>query len=423
LYAFLDYATESTPNSTWAKTYNIGVGSLLFWSVGLAPSKDVTWTTTHQPGGGFQYDQPNVELDYVLAVLSSGPVGIGDGIGYTNASLARMGANSAGLILRADKPLTAIDSTFVPPPAVESSPSAERPVVGFLPLMQGAKGCTAAEAAVQPPGYPALCQPAAEQTHTHIPLQHSYAKRLNLSGSGAAPVGATWRILVSVHLGDFDPLQGDLLPMPQQQLFAPAYYRELRWRRCANNTRGSQLYSDGGCLKQLGAQQPGRLGLNIASGEEAPATVADLGPGAPHQHFPPLPLIFSYKSEKSLCGAVPWRMFTLYPRLPIAGSANGSTGGLTETAAESGGRAWTLIGEVDKIVSVSALRFLSVGVVEATPPAAASAVRGEGAGAQSCLVFEIAVESGELVTIGAVTPRGRYVEATFDLGGSQRFCD
>ena len=25
--------------------------------------------------------------------------------------------------------------------------------------------------------------------------------------------------------------------------------------------------------------------------------------GAPHQHFPPLPLIFSYKSEKSLCGA------------------------------------------------------------------------------------------------------------------------
>ena len=25
--------------------------------------------------------------------------------------------------------------------------------------------------------------------------------------------------------------------------------------------------------------------------------------GAPHQHFPPLPLIFSYKSDKSLCGA------------------------------------------------------------------------------------------------------------------------
>jgi uncharacterized membrane protein (Fun14 family) len=37
-----DYATENAPNSSWAKTYNIGIGSLLFWAVGLAPSKDVT---------------------------------------------------------------------------------------------------------------------------------------------------------------------------------------------------------------------------------------------------------------------------------------------------------------------------------------------------------------------------------------------
>ena len=44
-------ATENAPNSSWGKTYNIGIGSLLFWAVGLQPSKDVTWTTPHQPGG------------------------------------------------------------------------------------------------------------------------------------------------------------------------------------------------------------------------------------------------------------------------------------------------------------------------------------------------------------------------------------
>ena len=90
-----DYATENAPNSTWAKTYNIGIGSLLFWAVGLQPSKDLTWTTPHQPGGACDHDNPNVELDVVLAVLSCGPVGIGDGIDLTNVSLAKMTADSA----------------------------------------------------------------------------------------------------------------------------------------------------------------------------------------------------------------------------------------------------------------------------------------------------------------------------------------
>lgn len=373
-----DYATQSTPNSTWAKTYNIGIGSLLFWAVDLAPSKDVTWTVPHQPGGGFQYDQPNVELDYVLAVLSSGPVGIGDGIGFTNASLATMGANRAGVILRADKPLTAIDSTFIPPTTVQSARdhgsrfrsevSTERPIVGFLPLMPGTKGCTAAQVAGEP--YPASCQPAAEQTHTLIPLERGYATRLGLHATNMGPVGAAWRILVSLHLGDFDPPRRDLLPIPQQHLFEPKIYRELRWSRCTDNTQRAQLYQPGGCLKWL-SQQPDRLGLNIKSGDRAPTTLADSGP-------------------------VPWRMFTLFPRLP-------------ETATDDS-RAWTLIGEVDKIVSVSALRFLSVGVTEVTE-------------SSSCLVFGLVVEAGEVVKVGAITPNGTYVESAFGTSGSQRLCE
>lgn len=38
-------------------------------------------------------------------------------------------------------------------------------------------------------------------------------------------------------------------------------------------------------------------------------------------------------------------------------------------------------------------------------------------------MFEIAVEIGEAVTIGAVTPSGKYIEATLDASGSHQFCD
>ena len=218
--------------------------------------------------------------------------------------------------------------------------------------MSGTTGCSMP----RPPGAPnpANCQPAAEQTHTLVPLEPSYVARLGLSKQGSV----AWRILVSLHLGAFVPAPSDLLPIDNQQEFALSSYREFRWQRCVNGSRAFSV----GCLERLDHAEL----FDISSGDRASPV------GAP----------------------VPWRMFTLFPRLPEAAT---------------GARAWTLLGEVDKIVSVAAVRFLSVAV--------------ELSEGESCLAFEIEVALGEEVAIGAVTPGGDYQERMFTVGGWQRICE
>ena len=97
-----DYATERIPRESsldnWVPTYVIGLPDLLLWSIGLAPSKDIVATTIHQVGGGIKQDNYNVEMDFVLAILSGGPVGLGDGIKMTNVSLTRAGIRKDGTI-------------------------------------------------------------------------------------------------------------------------------------------------------------------------------------------------------------------------------------------------------------------------------------------------------------------------------------
>jgi hypothetical protein len=275
-----DYGTEAHPGSTWAKTYNMGIGSLLFWAVGLAPSKDVFWTTTHQPGGSSMQDNPNVELDTAVAVLSTGPVGIGDGLGFTNYTLAKMTASQDGIILKPGKPLTALDSTFIPPRGGHGQTG----TVGFLPLMRGASGCDPSK----PPGSQPQCSPSADQTHTTLPVSPGNT--------------ATWRYLVSIHLGNFVPPARDLLPQPSSAGAPLAAFRELRWPSCTNGTKAM----GSACLQPASeASMP-----NIRSGE-------------------------SYSAS----GPVPWRMFTLYPSV---------------------GNGWIFLGEVGKFVAVSPVRFTTI---------------------------------------------------------------
>jgi hypothetical protein len=323
-----DYATESDPSSAWAKTYNIGIGSLLFWAVGLQPSKDITWTTSHQPGGACTHDNPNVELDTVLAVLSCGPVGIADGINYTNSTLVHMASSRDGRILKPSKPLTAIDSTFVPP----VDPLKNRGSVGFLPLMAGISGCDGALQSIS------VCRPAAEQTHMTMPVFGTM--------EGAATT-ATWRILVSLHLGDFAPKMTDFLPQPSSAGFHIAAFRELRWQPCRN---GTQAFDPSiGCLLRASEDNL----PNIRSGESPPTTHSQI---------------------------VPWRMFTFYPLLPVASSGDDAKG-------------WIFLGEVDKIVATSPVRFESIKV------------------GTSCLTVRFsALLEGETISVGAVTPDGVYVE-------------
>jgi len=103
----------------YGRSYDIGESSLLVWALGLAPSKDTLWTTdnkkTETPGCEWTVDHESAaaELHVVLALMSTGPVGISDAIGMTNATLLRRTISADGSLLQPSKPITAVDSTFL----------------------------------------------------------------------------------------------------------------------------------------------------------------------------------------------------------------------------------------------------------------------------------------------------------------------
>ena len=192
---------------------------LLFAAAGLAPSKDVTWTAAQQPGAPYPNPvQPNAALDFVLAVLSTGPLWIGDSPRFTNFSLLARCCDAAGTILRGSAPLTAIDRTFVPE-------LPQRAIVGFLPPVNPDAEC-------RPPLR--SCSPKAYQTHAAI------------SGSGGL-----WRYLVTIGLGP------GLRLLPSRDLHPPAVVdgdvliREFRWSRCHVGTTIQP-----GCAVVVPANQP-----------------------------------------------------------------------------------------------------------------------------------------------------------------------
>jgi hypothetical protein len=104
-----DYAVnlKNATKSQW----NIGISSMFADAVGLAPFKDVLWSTSPQPGS--PYGSAAVEQlpdrTILISTLSTGPVGPGDAINYTNVERIMKCCRQDGLILKPDRPLTAIN--------------------------------------------------------------------------------------------------------------------------------------------------------------------------------------------------------------------------------------------------------------------------------------------------------------------------
>merc|ERR1712066_785116 len=74
---------------------------------------------------------PAAELHVVLALMSTGPVGISDGLGFTNAELAKRMITADGTLLKPSKPVTSVDSSLAgssskPPGYVYSTYSGEK---------------------------------------------------------------------------------------------------------------------------------------------------------------------------------------------------------------------------------------------------------------------------------------------------------
>jgi hypothetical protein len=95
--------------------WDIGGSSLLFWTMGVRPSKDNFWTSDGQKRQpGFTQSNPgtNGELNAILATMSTGPVGPSDGAGQHNSTRLRRTCAADGTILQPERPMTPIDATF-----------------------------------------------------------------------------------------------------------------------------------------------------------------------------------------------------------------------------------------------------------------------------------------------------------------------
>ena len=146
-----DYGIDdsSMPLQPHDDNLNIGASSLLGWALGLRPSKDTFWTsrpdncrnadpstdpTACGRRGAHTNPGSNCELNAIVATFSTGPVGIADKAGATNATLIRRCVRKDGRVLQPDKPATTIDSLLAHEQATASSAmiTASSTVLGTL---------------------------------------------------------------------------------------------------------------------------------------------------------------------------------------------------------------------------------------------------------------------------------------------------
>lgn len=103
----------------YGRSWDIGESSLLVWALGKHPSKDTLWTTDNArletPGCPWTPDKESeaAELHLILALMSTGPVGISDSIGYSNSTLLKRAIRTDGVLLKPSKAITAVDTAFL----------------------------------------------------------------------------------------------------------------------------------------------------------------------------------------------------------------------------------------------------------------------------------------------------------------------
>lgn len=90
----------------------IGISSMLLDALGIAPFKAVFWSTSLQAGAPYGIVPHEIlpEREILIANLSTGPVGLGDGLRYVNVERIMKCCRQDGLILKPDRPLTMINT-------------------------------------------------------------------------------------------------------------------------------------------------------------------------------------------------------------------------------------------------------------------------------------------------------------------------
>ena len=109
-----DYHPSSFLPPAYTENWQIGLTSLLLDAIGLQPSKDTLWSGEVQPGSHFDPNtEPNTFIHAISAVLSTGPVGFSDGVGFANTALIARTCRADGLLLRPDAPAAHLDAALV----------------------------------------------------------------------------------------------------------------------------------------------------------------------------------------------------------------------------------------------------------------------------------------------------------------------
>ena len=94
--------------------WDISLSSLLYGAVGLRPFYDDTWSVPVQPGNPYGPDATAgfVEVSVVISSLSTGGLGLSDGLALGNVTLALLSCGADGTLLQPSRPATPIDATF-----------------------------------------------------------------------------------------------------------------------------------------------------------------------------------------------------------------------------------------------------------------------------------------------------------------------
>jgi hypothetical protein len=100
----------------FVERWHVGFDRPFMDALGVKPYFDNTWTVPVQPESTWGESAENyTELSWALSVLGSGPVGIGDGIGYTNSTLVYTAIDASGAILKPSRASAYIDAVYVSP--------------------------------------------------------------------------------------------------------------------------------------------------------------------------------------------------------------------------------------------------------------------------------------------------------------------
>ena len=115
---------DATPQSSGGLRDSVVGASLFLSCINVRPMMDVLWTTSIQPGDPYNCGIPcadalgppsvrmNLQRDMIVAVLTAGPVGIGDMIGGTDVSLLRTALREDSVILKPAHPFLRLEKYY-----------------------------------------------------------------------------------------------------------------------------------------------------------------------------------------------------------------------------------------------------------------------------------------------------------------------